>query len=546
MLPISQTIYKAVIPFIFLGLLFCFQQNAWSNVYGIVLSNRLNIRPAPDLTQEPIGILYKDVHVSILEKQKDWIKIRHLNQIGYVSSNFLQIMGVEPVPGIITADRLYFRPVPGTTLPPIGFLYEGTTVNVIQVDDQWVKISHNNQMGYVARQYVRILSSKEITTVIAEKKQEHIETIPQNVSQQQGQIQALKDEKKEIAQQISAQKEEYKRASAKEKDIIQELDQVDRSLNQSSRQLSALSAEIKSIDQKIISAQKKGQDLLKKIAKTEEYVSQRIVSLYQLKRIGASQIFYHAASFSDVLSSYKYLEYILTYDHQVRAKLMADKKSLEQVFNDLKDKRTQKEDMQKRLSTIHNERKRQKNERSNLLKDIQNTKILTARAMTALNQSATRLDQTISDIQKAIENNKQQASITFNKKQPKMRLPVKGKVINQFGSYAHSKIGFTNSQHGLYIVADKGEPIKAVCPGRILYADWFKGYGNMIIIDHGDSYYTVYAHADEIFKHKGDVVEQGEVVGTLGDTGSMTGPGLYFEVRHHGKPINPIKWLKQS
>ena len=68
----------------------------------------------------------------------------------------------------------------------------------------------------------------------------------------------------------------------------------------------------------------------------------------------------------------------------------------------------------------------------------------------------------------------------------------------------------------------------------------------MIIINHGDNYYTLYAHAEELFTSKGDIVEMGEVVATVGDSGSMIGPNLHFEVRHHGKPLNPLKWIKKG
>jgi len=547
MLHISQTIYKIVIPFfIFWIFIFGFHPNVWSEMYGIVLSNRLNIRSTPDLTNKPIGILYKDMSVSVIEKLNDWVKIKHLNKIGYVSQNFLEIIDLKNATGMITGDKLYLRPIPGTNLPPIDCLNEGTRVHIIYADDEWLKIKYKERIGYVARQYVRVLSSKQTVVSKEEKQKSLLQSKPRVMVHQNGQIQALTHEKNEIAQQIDKQKKAYKQASKKEKDIIQELDLVDRKLNQSSRQLSVLDAEIKTIDKKIKSAQHQSQELLNKIAETERYVSKRIVSLYKLKRLGASTIFYHADSFSDVFSSYKYLEYILTYDNQFRSKLMADKKRLGEVFNDLKDKRFQKKSMQKRIVSIYEERKRQKAERSKILKEIQSKKGMLASAMNALKQSAIHLDQTIANIQKQIIKDKQKKNVIFNKHRAKLRLPVKGKVINKFGSYTHPKQRLNSFQNGLYIVADKGEPIKAVCPGRVLYADWFKGYGNMIIIDHGDSYYTVYAHADEIFKHKGEVVDQGEVVGTLGDTGSMMGPGLYFEVRHHGKPINPIKWLKQS
>jgi len=68
----------------------------------------------------------------------------------------------------------------------------------------------------------------------------------------------------------------------------------------------------------------------------------------------------------------------------------------------------------------------------------------------------------------------------------------------------------------------------------------------MIIIDHGDHYYTVYAHAEELFKTKGDPVEAGDVIATVGDSGSIEGPGLHFEVRYHGKPVDPMQWIRKS
>lgn len=125
-------------------------------------------------------------------------------------------------------------------------------------------------------------------------------------------------------------------------------------------------------------------------------------------------------------------------------------------------------------------------------------------------------------------------------------MPVKGKIKYFFGPYKNSKFNVVNFRSGIVIQADRGEPIRAVFDGKILYASWFKGYGNMIIVDHGDNYYTVYAHAQELFASKGDIVEKGEVVATVGDTGSLIGPNLHFEVRHHGKPVDPLKWIKKG
>ncbi|MEK7837764.1 MAG: peptidoglycan DD-metalloendopeptidase family protein, partial [candidate division NC10 bacterium] len=83
-----------------------------------------------------------------------------------------------------------------------------------------------------------------------------------------------------------------------------------------------------------------------------------------------------------------------------------------------------------------------------------------------------------------------------------------------------------------------------VYPGHVLYTGWFRGYGTLIIVDHGNDYYTLYAHAADIRVAEGDDVKQGQVIGTVGDTGSLQGPRLYFEVRHQGKPQDPEQWLR--
>ena len=78
------------------------------------------------------------------------------------------------------------------------------------------------------------------------------------------------------------------------------------------------------------------------------------------------------------------------------------------------------------------------------------------------------------------------------------------------------------------------------------FAEWLKGYGNLMIINHGENYYSLYAHVEEVFKKTGEKVQTGEVIATAGDTGSIKGLCLHFELRHHGKPINPLKWLKKG
>jgi septal ring factor EnvC (AmiA/AmiB activator) len=124
--------------------------------------------------------------------------------------------------------------------------------------------------------------------------------------------------------------------------------------------------------------------------------------------------------------------------------------------------------------------------------------------------------------------------------------PVKGKIANLYGSYRHPRLNVPAFRNGIDIAAERGEPVKAVHAGAILYSSWFKGYGNVVIIDHGDHFYSVYAHLEDVFKSVDNHVEAGDVIATVGDSGAMGAAGLYFELRHHDRPLDPLEWLKRG
>jgi septal ring factor EnvC (AmiA/AmiB activator) len=121
--------------------------------------------------------------------------------------------------------------------------------------------------------------------------------------------------------------------------------------------------------------------------------------------------------------------------------------------------------------------------------------------------------------------------------------PVAGKVVGDYGAQIHPRFGTKTFRHGIDIGVPEGTRIVAVAPGHVLYTGWFRGYGNLIILDHGGEYYTLYAHAADIRVTEGDEIRQGQVIGAVGDTGSLEGARLYFEVRHQGRPQDPTQWL---
>ncbi|MHB8256664.1 MAG: murein hydrolase activator EnvC family protein [Acidiferrobacterales bacterium] len=123
----------------------------------------------------------------------------------------------------------------------------------------------------------------------------------------------------------------------------------------------------------------------------------------------------------------------------------------------------------------------------------------------------------------------------------RLPLPVAGRIVDRFGEPE----GFgTLKWQGVFLAAPQGSKVVSVFNGRVAYADWLRGFGMLMIIDHGDGYMSLYAHNQSLYEQVGDWVRAGQVIATVGNTGGASQPGLYFEVLHDEKPVNPLKWCK--
>jgi septal ring factor EnvC (AmiA/AmiB activator) len=122
-----------------------------------------------------------------------------------------------------------------------------------------------------------------------------------------------------------------------------------------------------------------------------------------------------------------------------------------------------------------------------------------------------------------------------------LALPVRGELAGRFGSPRNDG-GLT--WKGLLLAARAGDAVKAVATGRVVYADWLRGFGNLLIIDHGAGYMSLYGYNETLLKRVGDDISGGDAVATVGNSGGGTESGLYFELRHQGKPFDPMTWIK--
>ena len=132
------------------------------------------------------------------------------------------------------------------------------------------------------------------------------------------------------------------------------------------------------------------------------------------------------------------------------------------------------------------------------------------------------------------------ASSDFNKLKGQLKLPVAGELSNRFGS-KRNDTGTT--WKGLFIRANSGSPVKALGAGQVVFADWLRGFGNLIIVDHGDGYMSLYGNNETLLKQEGDTVAAGDSIANVGNSGGNAESGLYFEVRYQSRAIDPLQWV---
>ena len=444
--------------------------------------------------------------------------------------------------GIVTADEVRVQSEPGKHGLLQKSLKRGSKIKIIKRRQGWIQVLHNGEVGFIKDQ------GQPIKIVQNDKTKTNREDLKKPRVQQQ-QLDEYEKRKKHISREIEQGQQEVEVFTRKESDTIKRLNQVELSLNKSQQRTTAIRKEIKKLDRTIGDVSNSSDKLRKQIRANEKYVSQRLVALYKMNWLGRFHLLASAESMHEFIQRKAALERILAHDEKIRRDLISDQDELKKALNRLNGLKDQKSthagELKKQIQGMSQER----STRTQLLADIRSQKALELAAIDALTQASNELDRKINLLNTSINHpapDKNVSRLPFSAHKGLLIQPVNGKIISLYGRYKNPKYNITNFRSGIDIKAENGEPVRSVFQGRVLYSSWFKTYGNMIIIDHGKNYYTVYAHLEEAFKAKGDNVETGEVIATVGDTGSMIGAKLYFEVRHHGKPVNPMPWLKKG
>ena len=448
-----------------------------------------------------------------------------------ISGHFTTASSVEY--GIITADRVTLSARPDKTSLPVAQLKKGDEVEVLKRQGDWYYVRYKNQIGF-------ILHTEGGLHLIGSGVNGDTATDPQ----MQQKIKQLEDKADQLKQKIKTRESQLQAYTDKEVAVLTTLNDIDYSIDRVRRKVAANRRELNTLEKKMAIATATRQQLTREIEANEAYATQRLVALYKLSWFDKMQFLASAESFFEFMQRKRNLERIWKHDEAIRNRLVTDKSQLNALLTELDSQHTQKSKLQ---ATIDGEMRilaSKRRQRTQILKDIRAKRALESAALDSLKKAAEELNDKISVLNDTASEPTVDVSMApFSDLKGLLKMPVKGKIVTLYGRHYDSQFDITHFRSGIDIQAKRGAKIQAVYAGRVIFASWFKGYGNMMIIDHGENYYTVYAHLEDVYRKTGDFVNTGDDIATVGDSGSIVGPILHFEVRHHGKPINPLQWI---
>lgn len=331
------------------------------------------------------------------------------------------------------------------------------------------------------------------------------------------------------------------RSRAEESRLSRSLREVETRLSQTRRELAATQARLGRQQSRLQELQDKQARLDRELGRHSEGLEQYLRTAFMLGRQESIKLVLNQEDpqrLGRTLTYYRYLARdraeAITQARQALEALAAVERDIRTQLASLEATREQRAGQQQALE-------RQQAERSGLLARLREEIQTDQGRLARMEQDEQRLQQLLEDLRRALADVQEldRHQRPFKTLRSELPWPVAGRLTNRFGQ-AREQQGLR--WRGVFIASEAAQPVRAIARGRVAYADWLRGFGLLIIVDHGDGYMSLYGHNQALFREPGDWVEDGEVLARVGDTGGALETGLYFELRHEGKPIDPLKW----
>lgn len=371
----------------------------------------------------------------------------------------------------------------------------------------------------------------------------------------------VKEELQGVNREISEKKQLLNRTAKVEEKVSGELAQIEKSLKEKEASLQAMQRDLHGVDVGLASTRKDMELARTDTERKKLDIQRRLLALYKSGDMGNARMAFSSESFPQMLENLRYMRAVVESDRKMIAAYnnrIRQLKGLEGIQQrDVQRKERIKASIEQKTQEIEAEKRTKAGNLAQLRKNKQGYQA----SLHELEANAHRLQEMVERLEALsrksyTENNAKPVgkggtaplaplpNKGFNLQKGRLTLPVQGTILAGFGKHKHPEFNSYTFSNGISISASAGTDIHAVFDGRVIFAEYFKGYGNMVIVDHGGGYFSVYAHAAKIFKGTGVKVARNDVLAKVGELDSSRGPMLYFEIRHQGKPVDPAPWFR--
>lgn len=348
----------------------------------------------------------------------------------------------------------------------------------------------------------------------------------------------------ELSREIALLKEKIKKEEGRKFSILSEIDKISFKKKLLQHEISLLNIQLAQANKELFKIESQIPGLKKKLEKENQAISLILQTIYKYGRPDFLELILKADDLKQVISSSKQLQLLVQHQENIISHYLDNLKELKLKEKSLKEKKHEITKLIEQAGLKRKELENQEKKRLQLIQRIERNKNTYLQTLEELNARAEQLRQLIEKLQKK-EIELPYRLIPLYEKKGKLPWPVSGKLLSKFGLQRHPRFNTVTMNNGIEVAVPENSIIKAVHDGTVVFRDHFQGYGNLIILDHGLTYYSLYGHCSEFLVEKDDFVRTGQPIALTGESSSIFGPAMYFELRFKTKPLDPLQWLKK-
>ena len=380
----------------------------------------------------------------------------------------------------------------------------------------------------------------------------------------------VKQQLQGISKEIKEKKLLIKKTARVESMVSGELAQIDKNLKEKQSSLSALSRDLQGVEKDLQHTRDTTETVKTDIEHKRREIQKRLVAVYKAGEVGTIRLYFSSESFPQMLENLRYMKSLLENDKKMIAEYNVRIEKLKGLEGTLERDAERKEKIKQSIELKKKEIEAEKKKKADKLVQVKLDKKNYQTSLHELEANSRRLQAIVARLEaiskkqrlaKQAEKSaarktekstsKKQTPVIppvsdngFGSQRGRLSMPVRGSITSGFGKHKHPQFNSYTMNNGISIAAPTGADVHAIYAGKVIFAEYFKGYGNMVIVDHGGGYFSLYAHNSKIAKKVGTNVEKNDILASVGDVDSANGPMLYFEIRYQGKPVDPAPWVR--